>query len=149
MSKAITLYTIGFTKKNARQFFGLIQGSGVRTVLDTRLNNVSQLAGFTKKDDLAFFLEKLAGVSYEHALRLAPTDDILKSYKKGEITWDAYADAYNDLINRRHVEDLFSADVLDGACLLCSEPTPHHCHRRLAAEFFQNHLGRGVEIVHL
>jgi uncharacterized protein (DUF488 family) len=149
MSKAITLYTIGFTKKNARQFFGLIQGNGVRTVLDTRLNNVSQLAGFTKKDDLAFFLEKLAGVSYEHALRLAPTDDILKSYKKGEITWDAYADAYNDLINRRHVEDLFSADVLDGACLLCSEPTPHHCHRRLAAEFFQNHLGRGVEIVHL
>ena len=149
MSKAITLYTIGFTKKNARQFFGLIQGSGVRKVLDTRLNNVSQLAGFTKKDDLAFFLEKLAGVSYEHALRLAPTDDILKSYKKGEISWDAYADAYNDLIHRRHVEDLFSADVLDGACLLCSEPTPHHCHRRLAAEFFQNHLGRGVEIVHL
>ena len=149
MSKAITLYTIGFTKKNARQFFGLIQGSGVRKVLDTRLNNVSQLAGFTKKDDLAFFLEKLAGVSYEHALSLAPTDDILKSYKKGEISWDAYADAYNDLINKRHVEDLFSADVLDGACLLCSEPTPHHCHRRLAAEFFQNHLGRGVEIVHL
>ena len=149
MSKAITLYTIGFTKKNARQFFGLIQGSGVRKVLDTRLNNVSQLAGFTKKDDLAFFLEKLAGVSYEHALSLAPTDDILKSYKKGEISWDTYADAYNDLINRRHVEDLFSADALDGTCLLCSEPTPHHCHRRLAAEFFQNHLGRGVEIVHL
>lgn len=149
MSKAITLYTIGFTKKNARQFFGLIQGSGVRKVLDTRLNNVSQLAGFTKKDDLAFFLEKLAGVSYEHALRLAPTDDILKSYKKGEISWDVYADAYIDLINRRYVEDLFSADVLDGACLLCSEPTPHHCHRRLAAEFFQNHLGGGVEIVHL
>lgn len=149
MSELIKIYTIGFTKKNARQFFGLIQQSGVKRVLDTRLNNVSQLAGFTKKDDLSFFLEKVAGVSYDHALRLAPTDDMLKSYKKGEITWEAYADAYNDLICKRHVEELFSADALNGACLLCSEATPHHCHRRLAAEFFQNHLGGGVEIVHL
>jgi uncharacterized protein (DUF488 family) len=149
MSKTIKLYTIGFTKKNAKQFFGLIQNSGVKKVLDTRLNNVSQLAGFTKKDDLAFFLDKVAGVSYDHALKLAPTDDILKSYKKGEITWDAYARAYNDLISKRHVEEHFSADALNGACLLCSEATPHHCHRRLAAEFFKNHLGSGVEIVHL
>ena len=149
MGKTFKLYTIGFTKKNARQFFGLIQQSGVKRVLDTRLNNVSQLAGFTKKDDLSFFLEKVAGVSYDHTLRLAPTDDMLKSYKKGEITWEAYADAYIDLIRKRHVEELFSADALNGACLLCSEATPHHCHRRLAAEFFQNHLGGGVEIVHL
>jgi uncharacterized protein (DUF488 family) len=99
MNKVITLYTIGFTKKNARHLFGLIQDSGVKTVLDTRLNNVSQLAGFTKKDDLAFFLERVAGVSYEHALALAPTDDLLKSYKKGEITLDAYAEAYGDLIS--------------------------------------------------
>jgi uncharacterized protein (DUF488 family) len=149
MGKSIKLYTIGFTKKNAKQFFGLIQNNGVKRVLDTRLNNVSQLAGFTKKDDLAFFLDKVAGVSYDHALKLAPTDDILKSYKKGEISWDAYAEAYNSLIKKRHVEELFSADALNGACLLCSEPTPHHCHRRLAAEFFQNHIGDGVEIVHL
>jgi uncharacterized protein (DUF488 family) len=149
MGKKITLYTIGFTKKNAKQFFELIQRSGANKVLDTRLNNVSQLAGFTKKDDLAFFLDKVAGVSYDHALKLAPTDDILKSYKKGEITWDTYANAYNDLIGKRHVEELFPADLLDGACLLCSEATPHHCHRRLAAEFFKNHLGGGVEIVHL
>lgn len=149
MSEPIKIYTIGFTKKNARQFFGLIQKSGVKRVLDTRLNNVSQLAGFTKKDDLSFFLEKVAGVSYDHALRLAPTDDMLKSYKKGEITWEAYAEAYRDLIRKRHVEEFFSADALNGACLLCSEATPHHCHRRLAAEFFRNHLGGGVEIVHL
>lgn len=149
MGKTIKLYTIGFTKKNAKQFFGLIQDSGVKNVLDTRLNNVSQLAGFTKRDDLAFFLEKVAGVSYDHALKLAPTDDILKGYKKGEISWDAYAKAYNELIGRRHVEDSFSPETLDGACLLCSEASPHHCHRRLAAEFFQNHLGTGVEIIHL
>jgi Uncharacterized conserved protein len=149
VSKKITLYTIGFTKKNAMQFFGLIQKSGVKRVLDTRLNNVSQLAGFTKKDDLAFFLDKVAGVGYNHALKLAPTDDILKGYKKGEISWDAYARAYNDLIEKRHVEEIFPAEMLDGACLLCSEATPHYCHRRLAAEFFKNHLGGGVEIVHL
>lgn len=149
MGKTIKLYTIGFTKKNAKQFFGLIQNSGVKKVLDTRLNNVSQLAGFTKRDDLAFFLEKVVGVSYDHALKLAPTDDILKRYKKGEISWDAYAKAYNELIGERHVENAFSPEVLNGACLLCSEASPHHCHRRLAAEFFQNHLGSGVEIIHL
>lgn len=149
MAKPITLYTIGFTKKNAKQFFGLINNSGVKRVLDTRLNNVSQLAGFTKKDDLAFFLDKVAGVTYDHALKLAPTDDILKSYKKGKISWDDYAKAYNDLISKRHVEELFSADALNGACLLCSEPTPHHCHRRLAAEFFKQHIGSGMKIIHL
>jgi uncharacterized protein (DUF488 family) len=149
MAQTIKLYTIGFTKKNAKQFFGLIQESGVKKVLDTRLNNVSQLAGFTKRDDLAFFLNRVAGVGYDHALKLAPTDEILKGYKKGEISWDAYAEAYKELISKRHVEDLFSSETLDGACLLCSEASPHHCHRRLAAEFFQNHLGAGVEIIHL
>ncbi|MCS5700264.1 DUF488 domain-containing protein [Cyanobium sp. FGCU-52] len=149
MAQTIKLYTIGFTKKNAKQFFGLIQESGVKKVLDTRLNNVSQLAGFTKRDDLAFFLTKVAGVGYDHALKLAPTDEILKGYKKGEISWDAYAEAYKELISKRHVEDLFSPETLDGACLLCSEASPHHCHRRLAAEFFKNHLGAGVEIIHL
>jgi len=149
MSKPITLYTIGFTKKNAKQFFGLIQRAGVRKVLDTRLNNVSQLAGFTKRDDLAFFLEKVAGIGYEHAQKLAPTDDLLKGYKKGDISWNSYADSYNKLIEDRHIERLFSLEQLDGACLLCSEATPHHCHRRLAAEFFKNHLGNSIEIVHL
>jgi len=149
MNKPITLYTIGFTKKNARQFFNIIQRSGVARVLDTRLHNVSQLAGFTKKDDLAFFLDKVAGVGYDHALKLAPTDDILKRYKKGEISWDSYAESYYRLIEDRHVEKLFSLDQLDGACLLCSEATPHHCHRRLAAEFFKNHLGSAINIVHL
>lgn len=118
-------------------------------MLDTRLNNVSQLAGFTKKDDLAFFLERVVGVSYNHAINLAPTDEILRNYKQGQMTWDAYAKAYNELIGKRHVEKLFTIDILDGACLLCSEATPHNCHRRLAAEFFKHHLGCGVEIVHL
>lgn len=149
MSSSIRLFTIGFTKKNARQFFSLLQGGGVRKVLDTRLNNVSQLAGFTKRDDLSFFLEQVAGIGYEHAEQLAPTDLMLRRYKQGEISWDDYASEYQVLIQKRQVESQFTADALNGVCLLCSEATPHHCHRRLAAEFFQRQLGCGVEIIHL
>ena len=150
MANSIKIYTIGFTKKNAKQFFGLIKDSGIREVYDTRLNNISQLAGFTKRDDLAFFLDKVAGVRYRHALSLAPSQDILKRFKDGKIDWEEYAQSYIDIIKARNVEKLYSADDLDGACLLCSESTPHHCHRRLAAEFFKHHLGkRGVEIIHL
>ena len=149
MTQRIRLFTIGFTKKSARQFFSLLRTGGVRKVLDTRLNNVSQLAGFTKRDDLSFFLEEVAGIGYEHAEQLAPTDLILKRYKKGEIDWDDYASEYQTLLQKRELTSQFTADVLDGVCLLCSEATPHHCHRRLAAEFFQKQLGCGVEIIHL
>ena len=149
MASSIRLFTIGFTKKNARQFFSLLQGGGVRKVLDTRLNNVSQLAGFTKRDDLSFFLEQVAGIGYEHAEQLAPTGLMLKRYKQGEISWGDYASEYQVLIQKRQVESQFTADALNGVCLLCSEATPHHCHRRLAAEFFQQQLGCGVEIIHL
>jgi uncharacterized protein (DUF488 family) len=149
MAPTIKLFTIGFTKKNAQQFFSLLQNGGVRKVLDTRLNNVSQLAGFTKRDDLSFFLKEVAGISYEHAEQLAPTDDMLKRYKKGEISWDHYAADYQALIEKRQVESKFKPADLDGICLLCSEATPHHCHRRLAAEFFQRQLGCGVDIIHL
>lgn len=149
MAQTIKLFTIGFTKKNARQFFSLLQQGGVRKVLDTRLNNVSQLAGFTKRDDLSFFLKEVASIDYEHAEQLAPTDLMLKRYKKGEIGWDDYAVDYQALIQKRRVENLFKPEDLEGVCLLCSEATPHHCHRRLAAEFFQKQLGCGVDIIHL
>jgi len=149
MAQTIKLFTIGFTKKNARQFFSLLQQGGVRKVLDTRLNNVSQLAGFTKRDDLSFFLKEVSGIDYEHAEQLAPTDVMLKRYKKGEISWDDYAADYQALIQKRRVENLFKPEDLEGVCLLCSEATPHHCHRRLAAEFFRKQLGCGVDIIHL
>lgn len=149
MSQTIKLFTIGFTKKNAQQFFSLLRQGGVKKVLDTRLNNISQLAGFTKRDDLSFFLKEVAGIGYEHAEQLAPTDDMLKRYKKGQISWDAYAADYQALIEDRRVESKFKPEDLDGVCLLCSEATPHHCHRRLAAEFFQRQLGCGVDIIHL
>ena len=149
MDSRIKLFTIGFTKKNAQKFFSLLQQGGVRKVLDTRLNNVSQLAGFTKRDDLSFFLKEVAGIEYEHAKELAPTNLMLKRYKKGEMSWDDYAVDYQALIREREVQSQFKAEALDGICLLCSEATPHHCHRRLAAEFFQQQLGCGLDIIHL
>ncbi len=142
------LYTIGFTKKNAEQFFGKLKQAGLTRIIDTRLNNVSQLAGFTKKDDLRFFAKEILGVDYVHIPSLAPTKDILDAYKKDGGDWDTYERKFNALIGSRHIESTLNKDILDGACLLCSEPTPHHCHRRLVAEYLRDHWGN-VEIKHL
>ena len=142
------LYTIGFTKKTAAQFFGLLRKSGAATLLDTRLNNVSQLAGFTKRDDLEFFARELCGMTYRHELRLAPSDEFLTAYKKGKWPWSRYEDAYLDLIRGRRVEQVLQPVDLDNAVLLCSEATPERCHRRLAAEYLAASWG-DVEIVHL
>ena len=142
------LYTIGFTKKNAEQFFGKLKQAGLTRIIDTRLNNVSQLAGFTKKDDLRFFAKEILGIDYVHIPSLAPTKDILDAYKKNGGDWDTYEHKFNSLIGARHIERTLDKDTLDGACLLCSEPTPHHCHRRLVAEYLREHWGN-VEIKHL
>lgn len=142
------LYTIGFTKKNAEQFFGKLKQVGLTRIIDTRLNNVSQLAGFTKKDDLRFFAKEILGVDYAHIPSLAPTKDILDAYKKDGGDWGTYEQKFNALIGSRHIESTLDKNILDGACLLCSEPTPHHCHRRLVAEYLRDHWGN-VEIKHL
>ncbi len=142
------LYTIGFTKKSAAQFFGLLRSSGASKLIDTRLNNVSQLAGFTKRDDLDYFARELCGMTYRHELRLAPSDEFLKAYKKGNWPWPRYEDAYLDLIRGRRVEQVLERVDLDNAVLLCSEATPERCHRRLAAEYLAASWG-DVEIVHL
>lgn len=142
------LYTIGFTKKNAEQFFSKLKQAGLTRIIDTRLNNVSQLAGFTKKDDLRFFAKEILGVDYVHIPSLAPTKDILDAYKKDGGDWDTYERKFKSLIESRHIENTLDKGTLDGACLLCSEPTPHHCHRRLVAEYLREHWGN-VEIKHL
>lgn len=142
------LFTIGFTKKNAEQFFGKLKQAGLTRIIDTRLNNVSQLAGFTKKDDLRFFAKEILGIDYVHIPSLAPTKDILDAYKKGGGDWDTYERKFNSLIGSRHIESTLDKHTLDGACLLCSEPTPHHCHRRLVAEYLREQWGN-VEIKHL
>ena len=142
------IFTMGFTKKSAEQFFARLKQSGLKRVVDTRLNNVSQLAGFTKKDDLKFFLKAVLDIDYVHAPLLAPNKDILDDYKKNGGDWPTYERKFLDLMGSRHIESKVDRYLLDGACLLCSEPTPHHCHRRLVAEYLKEKWGDG-EIQHL
>ena len=142
------LTTIGFTKKPARRFFGLLRDSRVKRVVDVRLNNGSQLSGFAKQDDLAWFLREICGVEYVHVPSLAPTQALLSDYRKKRIDWDTYEVRFLNLMNEREVEKTVSPEILDSGCLLCSEHQPHRCHRRLVAEYLNNHWG-GVRIKHL
>ena len=140
--------TIGFTKKPAQLFFELLRTAGVRRVVDVRLNNGSQLAGFAKRDDLAWFLEEICSIDYVHLPSLAPTGELLDSYRKKRIDWENYESGFLDLMRDRRIEDTVPRETLDGSCLLCSEDRPHNCHRRLVAEYLSERWG-GVEIDHL
>lgn len=142
--------TIGFTKKSAEAFFTSLRTAGVRRLLDVRLKNVSQLAGFAKKDDLKYFAEAICGIEYVHVPELAPTPEILNPYKKAKKhgDWPLYERQFLDLMRSRRIEETLSPSLLDGGCLLCSEEKPHHCHRRLVAEYLQEKWG-AVEIEHI
>lgn len=142
------VFTIGFTKKSARQFFDILRNSGAKRVVDVRLNNVSQLAGFAKRDDLAFFLKEVCGMDYAHLPDLAPTQEMLDEYKKLKGDWDTYAKRFLDLMEKRKIEAWIPKEVVAEGCLLCSEDKPHHCHRRLVAEYFKQHWG-DLDISHL
>ncbi|HXK01491.1 MAG TPA: DUF488 domain-containing protein [Verrucomicrobiae bacterium] len=142
------LFTIGFTKKSAEQFFTLLKTSGARRLADVRLNNSSQLAGFSKRDDLRYFVKAICGMDYVHLPELAPTEAILDAFKKKKGDWKLYEQQFRSLMAERRIEKSVSPQLLDGACLLCSEETPEHCHRRLVAEYLNEKWG-GVEIVHL
>jgi uncharacterized protein (DUF488 family) len=145
----MTIFTIGFTRKSAETFFTRIKEAGVKRLIDVRLNNVSQLAGFTKKDDLSFFTRAICNIDYLHLLELAPTAAILDAYRRAKIPdWQLYEQQFLDLMSSRQIEAKASRQLLDGGCLLCSEESPHHCHRRLVAEYLKDHWG-DVEIVHI
>jgi uncharacterized protein (DUF488 family) len=148
MNRTINLFTIGFTQKTAQKFFDDLQKAGVKRVIDTRLNNVSQLAGFSKKADLEYFLKVIGGIDYVHVLDLAPTQDILDEYKKKKVDWTIYEQKFRQLISSRRIETKVSPDVINNACLLCSEAKPHNCHRRLVAEYLKEKWGN-VNICHL
>lgn len=140
--------TIGFTKKSAEGFFETLRKSGAKRVVDVRLNNVSQLAGFAKKQDLAYFLEKICEIEYVHEPLLAPTKEMLDGYKKQRGSWEAYELRFLELMKERRIEETISREVIAEGCLLCSEDKPHHCHRRLVAEYLKQHWG-DVNIQHL
>lgn len=150
MKAGIDLHTIGFTKKNAERFFGMLKKAGVKRVLDVRLHNVSQLAGFAKKDDLSYFLRALHGIDYVHLPELAPTKEMLDAYKKHKGQWAVYEQQFLDLMAQRRIEDTLDKAQLDGGCLLCSEDQPHNCHRRLVADYLQRKWGdQAVRVTHL
>lgn len=145
----MSIYTIGFTQKSAEQFFELLRGAQVKRLIDVRLNNVSQLAGFAKSKDLKYFLQELCSAEYLHLPELAPTKEMLNAYKKEGIPWEQYEDQFLNLMARRNIEHALGPELLDNGCLLCSEHKPHHCHRRLVTEYLNQHWDRKLEVVHL
>lgn len=145
----IKINTIGFTQKSAENFFTLLRNSKTKLLIDVRINNVSQLAGFAKKNDLKFFLKELCNSDYQHIPELAPTDNLLKSYKKGELSWEKYEYEFLNLMAKRNVEKLVNANLLNNSCLLCSEHKPHFCHRRLIVEYLNNNSDFKLEVKHL
>jgi len=147
-SQPVQLFTMGFTQKSAEQFFDTLIKSGVKTVIDTRLNNVSQLAGFTKKNDLKYFLKQVGGIDYVHILDLAPTKDILDEYKKNKGDWVVYEQKFLKLISDRQIEKKVTTELLNHGCLLCSEANPHNCHRRLVAEYLSRKW-ENIKVCHL
>jgi len=142
------VFTIGFTKKSARRFFELLYGSGAKRVVDVRLNNVSQFAGFAKKEDLAYFLKEICGMDYVHVPELAPTREMLDEYRKQRRDWETYENRFLALMRERRIEETVPREVVADGCLLCSEDKPDHCHRRLVAEYLKQAWG-DIEIVHL
>jgi uncharacterized protein (DUF488 family) len=141
------IYTIGFTKTSAESFFARLKTAGVKKVVDVRLNNVSQLAGFAKRDDLRYFLRAICAIDYEHRPELAPTKEMLDAYKKNGGAWPTYEKEFVNLMRSRHIEKA-RPDSIDQGCLLCSEDTADHCHRRLVAEYLRDKWV-DVEIIHL
>lgn len=144
----MNVYTIGFTKKPASRFFGLLRESGAQRLVDVRLNNISQLAGFAKRHDLAYFVSELCDMDYGHEVRLAPTADILDAYKKHGAGWDEYRRRFLELMAERQIETTVPRELLDDAVLLCSCADPDHCHRRLVVEYLSDRWG-GVTVTHL
>ena len=143
------IYTIGFTKKTAGEFFESLRRHEIERLVDVRVNNTSQLAAFAKRDDLAYFLKELIDAEYVHEPLLAPTKEMLKSYRDGALDWDAYEAAFLDLMEERNVEDVIPKTLFaERTVLLCSEPTPEHCHRRLVIEYLDRAWG-DIDVVHL
>ncbi|WP_254563132.1 DUF488 domain-containing protein [Dyadobacter diqingensis] len=144
----IKLYTIGFTEKPAETFFNLLKSSGIKQIVDTRINNVSQLAGFAKGTDLPYFARTIGNISYEHNLDFAPTKELLSRYRAHKLTWEEYETEYLNLLDIRKIAQKTDIEKLHENCLLCSEHQPDRCHRRLLAEYLR-HVRNDIRIIHL
>ena len=144
------VYTIGFTQKSAKDFFGLIKRNEIELLIDIRLNNVSQLAGFAKGKDLEYFLKEICGCKYVHDDLFAPTKELLDDYRAKKISWTKYEEIFAKIINVRNLADRFKKlySNSEKVCLLCTEPTAEQCHRRLLAEYLQENI-KDIEIIHI
>lgn len=145
----VNLATIGFTKTTAAKFFDRLKNASVKKVIDVRLHNTSQLAGFAKADDLAYFLKEICGAQYVHQPLLAPTDDILKAFKRDKGDWTIYENSFMQLMEQRKIEERLKPGMFEGGCLLCSEDKPHHCHRRLVCEYLNAKWDGTLKVRHL
>ncbi len=145
----ITIYTIGFTKKTAEEFFEKLKKNGVKTVIDVRISNNSQLAGFAKGTDLAYFLKQIGGIGYQHIVDFAPTKELLSDYRAGKVSWLEYDKVFHSLMLRRSINQKYKVTSFDKCCLLCSEETPENCHRRLVAEYLKQQDPENVHILHI
>lgn len=145
----VSISTIGFTQSTAKRFFDRLLDANVKKVIDVRLHNTSQLAAFAKADDLAYFLGTIGGIQYVHEPLLAPTDHMLKAYKKEKGDWNLYENRFLELMREREIENRLRPDSFQNACLLCSEATPHHCHRRLVCEYLNGKWGDVLSVRHL
>ena len=144
------IYTIGFTQKTAKEFFEKLKNNNIQLLLDIRLNNVSQLAGFAKGKDLEYFCHELANCQYAHDEIFAPTKELLDNYRAKKVSWEEYEKVFKKIMSDRQIEMIFQKKYskFDNICLLCTEPTPQQCHRRLVAEYIKGHI-KGVEIIHI
>lgn len=142
------IFTIGFSKRSAEEFFETLKENKVKTLIDIRLNNKSQLAGFTKRNDIEYLLEQTAGIKYKYLEEFTPTKEILNEYRDNKITWDEYENKYNMLLEERKPLTNLKKEIFQDSCLLCSEFLPDKCHRRLAAEYIKNYYN-DFTIIHL
>lgn len=148
-SDQVDIYTIGFTKKGANRFFELLRDANITKLVDTRINNRSQLSGFAKRDDLIFFLDEILDAEYVHDTDLAPTKDLLDKWRNDEISWDLYEDRFRELMIEREIETKLDKSMFtDPTVLLCSEHKPDYCHRRLIVEYLDDTWG-DVNAIHL
>ena len=145
----MNLSTIGFTKTTAETFFARLRIAGVRRVIDVRLHNTSQLADFAKARDLEFFLKALSDIEYSHEPLLAPSSAIFQAYKKLRGSWADFERRFLALLEERKIESRLDPTFFDRGCLLCSEDKPHHCHRRLVAEYLAERWDAPARIAHL
>lgn len=145
----ITFYTIGFTKKSAEQFFNLLRDNHVKQLIDVRISNGSQLAGFAKGKDLEFFLKEICHIPYKQVIDFAPTKELLDKWHKQEVSWTEYETIYTSILKERDILRKHGIKQFDGSCFLCSEETPENCHRRLLVEYMKKHSTEDINIIHL